>query len=81
MEGWFEREAGARGYAPAVLEEVWEIIKGFGAYGFCRAHDLVSDARRHGVPVLQVDVNRSAADHRIEQTRAGVWGVRHSRGT
>lgn len=38
VEGWFEREAGARGYAPAVLEEVWEIIKGFGAQGFCRAH-------------------------------------------
>ncbi|MFB6864271.1 DNA polymerase III subunit alpha [Streptomyces virginiae] len=115
VEGWFKREAGARGYAPGVLEEVWEIIKGFGAYGFCRAHAvafavpalqsawlkahhpaalyagllehdpgmwparvIVSDARRHGVPVLQVDVNRSAAAHRIEETAGGVWGVRLS---
>ncbi|MGW6875914.1 DNA polymerase III subunit alpha [Streptomyces xanthophaeus] len=115
VEGWFKREAGGRGYAPAVLDEVWEIIKGFGAYGFCRAHAvafavpalqsawlkahhpaalyagllehdpgmwparvIVSDARRHDVPVLQVDVNRSAADYRIEQTDAGVWGVRLS---
>ncbi|MFF7505158.1 DNA polymerase III subunit alpha [Streptomyces lavendulae] len=115
VEGWFKREAAGRGYAPAVLDEVWDIIKGFGAYGFCRAHAvafavpalqsawlkahhpaalyagllehdpgmwparvIVSDARRHNVPVLQVDVNRSAAEHRIEQTEGGVWGVRLS---
>ncbi|MET9607069.1 DNA polymerase III subunit alpha [Streptomyces sp. NPDC006512] len=115
VEVWFKREAAGRGYAPAVLDEVWEIIKGFGAYGFCRAHAvafavpalqsawlkahhpaalyagllehdpgmwparvIVSDARRHDVPVLQVDVNRSAADYRIEETGAGVWGVRLS---
>ncbi|MEU9108136.1 DNA polymerase III subunit alpha [Streptomyces xanthophaeus] len=115
VEGWFKREAAGRGYAPAVLDEVWEIIKGFGAYGFCRAHAvafavpalqsawlkayhpaalyagllehdpgmwparvIVSDARRHDVPVLQVDVNRSAADYRIEQTESGTWGVRLS---
>ncbi|MFJ5026090.1 DNA polymerase III subunit alpha [Streptomyces goshikiensis] len=115
VEAWFKREAASRGYTPAVLDEVWEIIKGFGAYGFCRAHAvafavpalqsawlkahhpaalyagllehdpgmwparvIVSDARRHDVPVLQVDVNRSAADYRIEQTEAGAWGVRLS---
>ncbi|GGZ89964.1 DNA-directed DNA polymerase [Streptomyces subrutilus] len=115
VETWFKNGASARGYPPAVLDEVWEIIKGFGAYGFCRAHAvafavpalqsawlkahhpaalyagllehdpgmwparvIVSDARRHDVPVLQVDVNRSAADYRIEQTQAGVWGVRLS---
>ncbi|MGW1520805.1 DNA polymerase III subunit alpha [Streptomyces sp. NPDC002287] len=115
VEEWFRREAGARGYSPAVLDEVWEVIRGFGAYGFCRAHAvafavpalqsawlkahhpaalyagllehdpgmwpprvIVSDARRHDVPVLPVDVNRSAAEHRIEQTDSGVWGVRLS---
>ncbi|MGW6877420.1 DNA polymerase III subunit alpha [Streptomyces xanthophaeus] len=115
VEQWFKRGADARGYTPAVLDEVWEIIKGFGAYGFCRAHAvafavpalqsawlkahhpaalyagllehdpgmwparvIVSDARRHDVPVLQVDVNRSAADYRIEKTEAGAWGVRLS---
>ncbi|MFD9519722.1 DNA polymerase III subunit alpha [Streptomyces sp. NPDC059979] len=115
VEAWFRREAGARGYTPAVLEEVWEVIKGFGAYGFCRAHAvafavpalqsawlkahhpaalyagllehdpgmwpprvIVSDARRHGIPVLPVDINHSAAEHRIEQTAGEVWGVRLS---
>ncbi|MEU3188476.1 DNA polymerase III subunit alpha [Streptomyces sp. NPDC006923] len=45
---------------------------------------LLADARRRGVPVLPLDVNRSAAAHRIElvsDTRgagagAGVWGLR-----
>ncbi|MFF4429774.1 DNA polymerase III subunit alpha [Streptomyces sp. NPDC001513] len=115
VEAWFRREAGGRGYSPTVLDEVWEIIKGFGAYGFCRAHAvafavpalqsawlkahhpaalyagllehdpgmwparvIVSDARRHHVPVLNVDINRSAADYRIEQVDGGVWGVRLS---
>ncbi|MFF4093539.1 DNA polymerase III subunit alpha [Streptomyces sp. NPDC001834] len=49
---------------------------------------LLADARRRGVPVLGLDVNRSAATHRIELVPAGgkgaggsgegsgVWGVR-----
>ncbi|NUK09171.1 DNA polymerase III subunit alpha [Streptomyces lunaelactis] len=42
---------------------------------------LLADARRRGVPVLPLDVNRSAAAHRIElvsDSRAGreVWGLR-----
>ncbi|MFJ9598015.1 DNA polymerase III subunit alpha [Streptomyces virginiae] len=115
VEAWFRREAGARGYTPTVLGEVWEVIKGFGAYGFCRAHAvafavpalqsawlkahhpaalyagilehdpgmwpprvIVSDARRHDIPVLPVDINHSAADYRIEQTGDGRWGVRLS---
>lgn len=112
VESWFRRTAGERGYAKDVLDEVWEIISQFGAYGFCRAHAvafavpalqsaylkahypaflyagllehdpgmwpmrvIVSDARRHGVPVLPVDVNASGAQHRVENTEQG-WGVR-----
>ncbi|MFB7208615.1 DNA polymerase III subunit alpha [Streptomyces sp. NPDC056255] len=42
---------------------------------------LLADARRRGVPVLGLDVNRSAATHRIELVSGGeggkgVWGVR-----
>ncbi|MCH0572696.1 DNA polymerase III subunit alpha [Streptomyces sp. MUM 136J] len=43
---------------------------------------LLADARRRGVPVLPLDVNRSGATHRIELVseqagvRAGVWGLR-----
>ncbi|MFD5717162.1 DNA polymerase III subunit alpha [Streptomyces sp. NPDC127036] len=112
VEAWFRRTAGERGYTKDVLDEVWEIISQFGAYGFCRAHAvafavpalqsaylkahypaflyagllehdpgmwpmrvIVADARRHGVPVLPVDVNASAAQHRVEKTEHG-WGVR-----
>ncbi|MFI8363759.1 DNA polymerase III subunit alpha [Streptomyces sp. NPDC085612] len=43
---------------------------------------LLADARRRGVPVLPLDVNRSAVDHRIELVSGegsgagGVWGLR-----
>ncbi|WP_299537587.1 DNA polymerase III subunit alpha [uncultured Streptomyces sp.] len=42
---------------------------------------LLADARRRGVPVLPLDVNRSAAVHRIElvsdeKTGREVWGLR-----
>ncbi|MFG3035058.1 DNA polymerase III subunit alpha [Streptomyces sp. NPDC048253] len=112
VETWFRRTAGERGYTKDVLDEVWEIVSSFGAYGFCRAHAvafavpalqsaylkahlpaylyagllehdpgmwprrvIVADARRHGVPVLPVDVNHSHAHHNVEETEQG-WGVR-----
>ncbi|MFD3524042.1 DNA polymerase III subunit alpha [Streptomyces sp. NPDC058653] len=37
---------------------------------------LVSDARRRGVPLLPVDVNRSGAEHTVERTEDERWGVR-----
>jgi error-prone DNA polymerase len=37
---------------------------------------LVADARRRGVPVLPVDINRSGVKHIVERTDAGQWGVR-----
>ncbi|MFJ7255785.1 DNA polymerase III subunit alpha [Streptomyces sp. NPDC098085] len=37
---------------------------------------LVADARRHGVPVLPVDVNRSGAEHTVERADGEQWGVR-----
>ncbi|MFB7500780.1 DNA polymerase III subunit alpha [Streptomyces sp. NPDC056161] len=37
---------------------------------------LVSDARRRGVPVLPVDVNRSRVRHTVERTDGERWGVR-----
>ena len=39
---------------------------------------LVADARRFGVPVLGVDVNRSERSWRAERTPEGRWGVRAS---
>ncbi|MGW3104821.1 DNA polymerase III subunit alpha [Streptomyces sp. NPDC001100] len=37
---------------------------------------LVSDARRRGVPVLPVDINRSWVKHVVEMTEQEEWGVR-----
>ncbi|MFD3517654.1 DNA polymerase III subunit alpha [Streptomyces sp. NPDC058657] len=37
---------------------------------------LVADARRHGVPVLPIDVNHSGAKHTVERTEGERWGVR-----
>ncbi|MEV5956408.1 DNA polymerase III subunit alpha [Streptomyces sp. NPDC051987] len=37
---------------------------------------LVSDARRRGVPVLPVDVNRSRVRHTVEKADGDRWGVR-----
>ncbi|MFJ9246319.1 DNA polymerase III subunit alpha [Streptomyces sp. NPDC101776] len=37
---------------------------------------LVSDARRRGVPVLPVDINRSRVRHTVEMTEKEEWGVR-----
>ncbi|MFE7927539.1 DNA polymerase III subunit alpha [Streptomyces sp. NPDC057456] len=112
VELWFRRTASEHGYTKDVLDEVWEIVSSFGAYGFCRAHAvafavpalqsaylkahfpaylyagllehdpgmwprrvIVADARRHGVPVLPVDVNHSRAQHTVEETERG-WAVR-----
>ncbi|MFD8417416.1 DNA polymerase III subunit alpha [Streptomyces sp. NPDC059650] len=114
LEAWFRAQAGARGYSEKVLNEVWDIISSFGAYGFCRAHAvafavpalqsawlkahhpaalyagllehdpgmwplrvIVADARRHNVPVLNVDINASQAFYAVEETPTG-WGVRIS---
>ncbi|WP_329340882.1 DNA polymerase III subunit alpha [Streptomyces sp. NBC_00663] len=38
---------------------------------------LLADARRRGVPILPLDVNRSAVAHRIELVSdSGLWGLR-----
>lgn len=37
---------------------------------------LVADARRRGVPVLPVDVNRSKVKHTVEKADGDQWGVR-----
>ncbi|MFI5886377.1 DNA polymerase III subunit alpha [Streptomyces sp. NPDC051554] len=113
IKDWFHQKAHARGYSPAVRDEVWKTVEAFGAYGFCRAHAvafavpalqsawlkahhpafllagllehdpgmwpkrvLVSDARRRGVPVLPVDINRSRVKHTVEMTEKEEWGVR-----
>ncbi len=35
---WFVPAALGRGYAIDVVERVWEVLKAFGSFGFCKAH-------------------------------------------
>ncbi len=35
---WFLPTALARGYPVGVVEQVWEVLKAFGSFGFCKAH-------------------------------------------
>ncbi|MFE0422778.1 DNA polymerase III subunit alpha, partial [Streptomyces sp. NPDC058953] len=38
LRAWFADRAGARGYPPRVVRDVWKVLEGFGAYGFCKGH-------------------------------------------
>jgi error-prone DNA polymerase len=113
LETWFREAAAARGYSADVRDEVWGVVKEFGAYGFCRAHAvafavpalqsawlkahhpaalfagllehdpgmwparvLAADARRHGIAILPVDVNRSRASYTVEPVPGAQPGVR-----
>ena len=35
---WFRPTALGRGYSTEVVDEVWDILKAFGSFGFCKAH-------------------------------------------
>lgn len=35
---WFYPAASARGYESSVIDEVWEILRSFASFGFCKAH-------------------------------------------
>ena len=38
IRDWFYPTALARGYASGVVDEVWEILRSFASFGFCKAH-------------------------------------------
>jgi error-prone DNA polymerase len=38
VERFFRAKAAERGYSKEVIEQVWEILAGFGSFGFCKAH-------------------------------------------
>ncbi|GAA5028897.1 DNA polymerase III subunit alpha [Terrabacter aeriphilus] len=35
---WWRPAALARGYAPEVADKIWEVLKAFASFGFCKAH-------------------------------------------
>jgi error-prone DNA polymerase len=38
VEHFFRAEAAKRGYSPLVIQKIWEILKSFSSFGFCKAH-------------------------------------------
>lgn len=44
--------------------------------GFYSPQSLIADARRHGVPILPVDIARSNAGSDLERTESGELGIR-----
>lgn len=108
VEDYFRSQAMARGYQPEVIDTVWETLKAFGSFGFCKAHGaafavptyqsawlkahhpeaflaglwehdpgmyprrlLVAEARRMGIPILPLDINRSTDQYRVERVPGG----------
>ena len=45
---WFRAQALARGFDPATVERVWQVVAAFGGFGFCKAH-----AAAFAIPVYQ----------------------------
>jgi error-prone DNA polymerase len=104
VKKFFYEKTEARGYSPAVIKRVWEILEGFSSFGFCKAHGaafalptyqsawlkthypkeflaglfthdpgmypkrlLMAEARRLGVKVLPLDVNKSTDEYLVEE--------------
>ncbi|WP_460460244.1 DNA polymerase III subunit alpha, partial [Angustibacter peucedani] len=38
VEAWWRPVAAARGYAPPDVERIWQVLKAFASFGFCKAH-------------------------------------------
>ncbi|KQU70309.1 DNA polymerase III subunit alpha [Phycicoccus sp. Root101] len=38
IEAWWRPAALARGYDPADVDRIWEVLKAFASFGFCKAH-------------------------------------------
>ncbi|MFD0995687.1 error-prone DNA polymerase [Pseudoclavibacter chungangensis] len=105
-------ERGRRRYTDADIDRIWNVLKGFGSFGFCKAHGaafalptwqsawlkthypaeffagilthdpgmypkrlLLGDARRMGIPILPLDVNRSTDEYRVERLRDSAPGA------
>lgn len=120
VEEHFRGKALERGYTAETVDKVWNTLKAFGSFGFCKAHGaafavptyqsawlkahhpeaflaglwehdpgmyprrlLVAEARRMGIPILPLDINRSGDKYRVERVQGedgagGKLGIRLS---
>ncbi len=105
VKQFFHENARKRGYSDEVIAKVWEILEGFGSFGFCKAHGaafalptyqsawlkthyptefiaglmthdpgmyprrlLLAEARRLGVKLLPLDINKSTNEYLVQPT-------------
>jgi error-prone DNA polymerase len=119
VEEYFRKHAREKNFPPDVVDKVWQTLKSFASFGFCKAHGaafavptyqsawlkahhpeaflaglwehdpgmypkrlLVAEARRLGIPILPLDINRSKGEYRVERILhgpdAGKLGIRLS---
>ncbi|HET8614017.1 MAG TPA: PHP domain-containing protein [Actinomycetales bacterium] len=38
VEAWWRQAARSRGYAPDDVDRIWDVLKAFASFGFCKAH-------------------------------------------
>jgi error-prone DNA polymerase len=106
---------GERVYTDADIDRIWQVLRGFGSFGFCKAHGaafalptyqsawlkahypaeflagllthdpgmyprrlLLAEARRMGIEILSLDINRSDDSYRVERLPNGARGIRLS---
>jgi len=104
IENFFRVSAAKKGYSKQVIDKVWDILAGFGSFGFCKAHGaafalptyqsawlkthypaeflagvmthdpgmyprrlLLAEARRLGVKLLPIDINKSSSEFHVEK--------------
>ncbi|MDH6130035.1 hypothetical protein [Kitasatospora sp. GP82] len=48
LEAWYRQRAAVAGYTPQAVDEVWDMLKSMGAYGFAKAHAVA-----FALPTLQ----------------------------
>ncbi|WP_104087480.1 DNA polymerase III subunit alpha [Arthrobacter sp. GMC3] len=65
VEKTFRDKSTANGYSQAVIEEVWETLKAFGSFGFCKAHGAA-----FAVPTYQSAWLKA---HHPAEFLAGLW--------
>lgn len=105
-------ERGKRLFSDADVEKIWQVVEGFGSFGFCKAHGaafalptyqtawlkthypaeflcgllehdpgmypkrlLLTEAKRLGIPILDLDVNVSTDSYVVERLRPAVLGA------
>ena len=105
---WFFPAATERGYELKVITEIWDVLRAFASFGFCKAHAaafalptyqsawlkthypaafmagvlthdpgmypkrlMLDEARQMGIIIAPLDINKSAANYRVERTLDG----------